>query len=98
MTGLKLVSSGGAPKGWQANIGSVSLRSDLRASSDGVGGPLWLDVGGIDARVGKTRLEGSATARLELPSKDPSHRTGDLSGGVQARRVGVHPGNQQVGG
>ncbi len=96
MTGLKLVSSGGAPKGWQANIGSVSLRSDLRASSDGVGGPLWLDVGGIDARVGKTRLEGSATARLELRSKDPSDRTGDLSGVVQARRVAVHAGNQEV--
>jgi hypothetical protein len=95
-TDVKLRSSGGAPKGWQADLGQASVSGDLQLSGDGLRGPLKVEADHIAARVGKTSLAGDVVAQFNVSSKDASHRTADVSGVVQARRVTIRNRDREV--
>jgi hypothetical protein len=93
---LDLRSAGGAPKGWEAGIGTTFLSADLQVSGDEVRGPARVEVKRLMGQVGNTPLEGDLYGTLRLASGDPSHRAGDVSGLVQARRVALRAGTHDV--
>ena len=96
-TAVRLQSSGGAPKGWQADVPMTSIRTTLRSVGDGVEGPLHIEANHVAARVGRTDVQGDIVASFELSSQDKSHRIADVSGVVQARRVAFRMNRHEVG-
>jgi hypothetical protein len=94
---LHLESNGGAPRGWQADVDSISFRSDLLLGKGEIRGPARLDASGVGAQVGKTSVRGDVVAELSLSSQDEAHRTADLSGTVKVNRVGFNAGQKEVG-
>src|SRR4029453_18291464 len=79
-TAVRLRSSGGAPKGWQAELPATSIRTTLRSGRDGVEGALHVEANQVAARVGQTAVEGAFVAALDVRSQDRSNRVAGGSG------------------
>jgi hypothetical protein len=84
---IRLKNGVGAPKSWQADATATSIRTSLEVVDGEVRGPLRADVRQIVGQVGGTKLGGDVVVSLDLRSKDEPHRTADVTGVVQARRV-----------
>jgi hypothetical protein len=79
----------GAPKSWQADATATTIRTSLSIADGHVRGPVRVDVQQIVGQVGKTKIGGDVMASLNVLSKDESHRTADVTGIVQARKVAL---------
>jgi hypothetical protein len=86
-TKIRLKNGVGAPKSWQAVATATSIQTSLALVDGEARGPVRIDVQKIVGQVGKTQIGGDVVASLNLLSKDPSHRTADVTGVVQARNV-----------
>jgi hypothetical protein len=93
---LDFKSSGGAPKGWQAGVGTTNVRADLSVARGRLRGPVRVDAKHVVGRVGGTDVEGDIIGALGLTSNDPSFERGDVSGVVQARGVTLRTGESVV--
>src|SRR6185369_10632758 len=86
---IRLKNGVGAPKSWQADATATSIQTALAIVDGEVRGPLRADVRQIVGQVGKTKIGGDVVVSLDLRSKDESHRTADVTGVVQARKVAL---------
>ena len=89
VTKIRLKNGVGAPKSWQADATATTrFKTSLSVAGGEVRGPLRVDVQQIVGQVGKTQIGGDSLPSRTL-SKDESHRTADVTGVVQARKVGL---------
>lgn len=86
---IRLKNGVGAPKSWQAVAAATSIQTSLSLAAGQLQGPLHIDVQRILGQVGKTQIGGDVVASLDILSKDESHRTADVTGVVQARKVAL---------
>jgi hypothetical protein len=88
-TKIRLKNGVGAPKSWQADATATSVQTALAVVDGEVRGPMRVDVQRIVGQVGKTKIGGDVVVSLDLRSKDERHRTADMTGLVQARKVAL---------
>ena len=93
---IRLKNGVGAPKSWQADATATSIQTSLALADGEARGPLRVDVKQIIGQVGKTKIGGDLVASLNLLSKDASHRTADVTGVVQARKVALKSKQHQT--
>jgi hypothetical protein len=93
---LHLKNGVGAPRSWQADVGSTSVDTTLAITGGSADGPVHIEVKQVTGQVGRTRLGGDLVADIALVSNDASHQTADISGLVQARHVALSGGRQDT--
>jgi hypothetical protein len=86
---LEMKNAGGAPRGWQAEVGSVVATADLTLGEKRAQGPLHLEIRNATGQVGKTKMRGDLLATINVSSPNEALRTADVSGRIQARNVGL---------
>jgi hypothetical protein len=93
---LHLKNGVGAPRSWQADVGTTSVDTTLAIADGSAAGPVHVDVKQVTGQFGKARLGGDLVADIALVSNDASHRTADISGLVHARHVALSGGRQET--
>jgi hypothetical protein len=84
---LDMKNAGGAPRGWEAQIGSIAANTELALDAKRAYGPARIDIRDASGQVGKTKVRGDMLATLNLSSPSEALRTADVSGRIQARNV-----------
>jgi hypothetical protein len=86
---LAMKNAGGAPRGWQADVGSIAATADFSLGDKRAQGPAHIDVRNAMAQVGKTRVRGDMTANLTVSAPNEALGTADVSGRMQVRDVSL---------
>jgi hypothetical protein len=72
---LDMKNEGGAPRGWEADVGSIALTADLALGDKRAQGPARIDIRSATGQVGKTRVRGDVLATLNVSApKEALHR------------------------
>ena len=86
---LSMKNEGGAPRGWQADVKSIALTTELSLGQTSTQGPVRLEVKSATGQIGQTKVSGDLVADLAVSSPHKARATAEVSGRVQARSVVV---------
>jgi hypothetical protein len=95
---LDMKNQGGAPRGWEADVGSVILTTELALTEKNAAGPAHLTIKDARGQIGKTKVRGDIVAALAVNSPNQAHRTAEISGAVQARNIDMATKDRNIEG
>ncbi|MET0595805.1 MAG: hypothetical protein ABW133_24110, partial [Polyangiaceae bacterium] len=93
---VDMKNQGGAPRGWEAGVGSVLVTADLAVNDKNAQGPARIEIKDAGGQVGKTRVNGDLVATVTITAPNKSLRTAEVTGKVQAQNITMQTKDRSI--